>query len=119
MGYATEVNTVYRNLENGVVSNNGTHFYSRQTSLDPTWAETKLLKFEKKQDMVNFIHEQNWRYFTCFQQLQNAYDKVFENLAKTYRTTHNAAVQAFKDAKASTTWSTTPPMIPGLLIYKS
>jgi hypothetical protein len=108
MGYATEVNTVYRNLENGVVSNNGTHFYSRQTSLDPTWAETKLLKFEKKQDMVNFIHEQNWRYFTCFQQLQNAYDKVFENLAKTYRTTHNAAVQAFKDAKASTTWSTTP-----------
>jgi hypothetical protein len=103
--YAAEVNTIYRNLENSVVANDGSHFYSRQTSLEPSWCETKLIKFNNRQDLVNFITEQNWRYFTYFQQLDNAYNKVF-NQAMALREKHNAAVSAFKTAKADTTYST-------------
>jgi hypothetical protein len=106
MAYATDSNTVYLNLENFVTANDGSHFYTKQTSFDPTNSHTSVIKFDNKQDMVNFIHEQNWRFHTCLQQLYNAYQKIMSDQIIPLRLAHNSAVTAFTTAKADTTWQT-------------
>jgi hypothetical protein len=106
MAYATNSNDVYLNLENFAVANDGSHFYTRQTSYDPDNNFTNVIKYSNKQDMVDFITEQNWRFFTYLQQLYNVYEKVFVNQIIPLCTAHNSAVTAFTSAKSSTAWET-------------
>jgi hypothetical protein len=113
MAYAKESTDTYLNLENFVTATDGSHFYTRQTSFDPTNSFTKIIKFDNKQDMVNFIHEQNWRFHTCLQQLYNAYQKIMVNQVMPLQTAHNNAVTAFKNAKSDTTYLTTTGTIDG------